>query len=282
VKNRLDKRNWKFSIPVCQKNEILESLVKSDSISLVYLEASSEVIQERVETAEKLNPGNRPLLYDGDTLDKIKLESLLQSRKANYEKSDIRIKTDETSAEVVADILNRLLKQETSGWKSGTIIPVDFGQGQVEHVIGNETLSNLASYLKTGFGTSQKIGLFVDQNVDEHFGVKLYKSFQDSGFEIEKFIVPSGETNKSFSCFEHYCNELSKSGFSRQDLLIAVGGGVTGDLVGLVASSYLRGVRLVHVPSTVVAQVDSAIGGKTGINLPFTDSSRAGISFRNC
>ena len=76
------------------------------------------------------------------------------------------------------------------------------------------------------------------------------------------------ETAKSMSTVEHICRELVHAGADRRALLVAVGGGVVGDVAGFAAATYLRGVRLVHVPTTLVAQVDSAIGGKTGVNLP--------------
>src|SRR4029077_4977782 len=76
------------------------------------------------------------------------------------------------------------------------------------------------------------------------------------------------EAAKSIATVEGICRRLTRAGADRRCVLVAVGGGVVGDVCGFVAASYLRGVRLVHVPTTLVAQVDSAIGGKTGVNLP--------------
>jgi len=81
-------------------------------------------------------------------------------------------------------------------------------------------------------------------------------------------LFPDGESAKTLSTLEKICRGLAAAGVDRRGMVIAVGGGVVGDVAGFAAASYLRGVRLVHIPTTLVAQVDSAIGGKTGINLP--------------
>jgi 3-dehydroquinate synthase len=81
-------------------------------------------------------------------------------------------------------------------------------------------------------------------------------------------LFDDAETKKSLRTVESLCRKLTRAGADRKSLIIAVGGGVVGDVAGFVAASYLRGVALVHVPTTLVAQVDSAIGGKTGVNLP--------------
>jgi 3-dehydroquinate synthase len=83
-----------------------------------------------------------------------------------------------------------------------------------------------------------------------------------------RVILDDRESAKRLATVEGICRELSRAGADRGSVLLAVGGGVVGDVVGFAAASYLRGVRLIHVPTTLVAQVDSAIGGKTGVNLP--------------
>jgi len=80
-------------------------------------------------------------------------------------------------------------------------------------------------------------------------------------------LFDDAETAKSLSTLDHLCRELHRAGADRGSLLVAVGGGVVGDVAGFVAASYLRGIRLIHVPTTLVAQIDSSIGGKTGVNL---------------
>jgi 3-dehydroquinate synthase len=81
------------------------------------------------------------------------------------------------------------------------------------------------------------------------------------------FIVAPGESSKSFSIYEKLTEDLARSGHQRTDLIIALGGGVVGDLAGFTASSYMRGVPFVQVPTSLLAQIDSSVGGKTGINI---------------
>ena len=90
----------------------------------------------------------------------------------------------------------------------------------------------------------------------------------DSGLDQQVFTVADGEEAKSLATVEQVCREMSQAGFTRSDVVVAVGGGVVTDLAGFVAAVYHRGVRYVSVATTLLAQVDAAVGGKTGVNLP--------------
>ena len=90
----------------------------------------------------------------------------------------------------------------------------------------------------------------------------------DTGLEQTVFNIADGESAKSLSEVERICSALASNGFTRDDIIVALGGGVVTDLAGFVASTYHRGVRYVSVPTTLLAQVDAAVGGKTGVNLP--------------
>ena len=93
-------------------------------------------------------------------------------------------------------------------------------------------------------------------------------ALQEGGVRVISASVPPGEGSKSFAQLERLTRLAAEAGLRRQDAVVALGGGVVGDLAGFVAASYQRGIRLVHVPTTLLAMVDSAIGGKTGIDLP--------------
>jgi len=102
----------------------------------------------------------------------------------------------------------------------------------------------------------------------EHWGAKIAKKAPDDKRRVGTILFDDSEASKRLETVEAIARALIQTGADRDATLIAVGGGVVGDVAGLVAATYLRGVRLVHVPTTLVAQVDSAIGGKTGVNLP--------------
>jgi 3-dehydroquinate synthase len=99
-----------------------------------------------------------------------------------------------------------------------------------------------------------------------HWGSRIERMLADA--RRATILIDDGETAKNLSTVERACSDLVRAGADRRALIVAVGGGVVGDVAGFVAASYARGIALIHVPTTVVAQVDSAIGGKTGVNLP--------------
>ncbi len=107
-----------------------------------------------------------------------------------------------------------------------------------------------------------------DDNVFPLYGDKLLKKLTDAGIQGESIVFPAGEETKSLSNFEKILFKLSEENFSRCDVLIALGGGVIGDLGGFAASCFKRGMELVQIPSSLLAMVDSSLGGKTGVNLP--------------
>jgi len=103
--------------------------------------------------------------------------------------------------------------------------------------------------------------------VRRKWGKKLMASLSSAGFSAQILEMPNGERHKRLATVEKLCEQLSLRGADRNSIIIAFGGGVVGDVAGLVASLYMRGVDLVQIPTTVLAQVDASIGGKTGVNL---------------
>ena len=113
-----------------------------------------------------------------------------------------------------------------------------------------------------------KLLLLTDENVAPLYGQTVHKALVEAGFTVSDYVIPAGEESKSTQQYLSVVSTLAREGFSRSDAIIALGGGVVGDLAGFCASSYLRGIPFVQIPTTLLACVDSSVGGKTAINLP--------------
>lgn len=115
--------------------------------------------------------------------------------------------------------------------------------------------------------SGDKIALVTDKNVDYYYGSKVLNSLKRSGFAVKKIVMEPGEETKSLRNADVLYNEFLDFNLSRADLVIALGGGVIGDLTGFASATYLRGVPFVQVPTSLLAQIDSSIGGKVGVDL---------------
>ena len=114
----------------------------------------------------------------------------------------------------------------------------------------------------------RRVGLISNKRVFDLYGREVVRSLKAAGFKTFEWLMPEGERYKSFRELEKAVTFLSENRFERNDLVVALGGGVVGDLAGFSAAVYLRGLSLVQVPTTLLSQIDSSVGGKTGINLP--------------
>ncbi len=113
-----------------------------------------------------------------------------------------------------------------------------------------------------------KIALITDENVDKFYGDIVKKSLEDNDFKVLKVVLKPGERSKSIESLMKLYNELLDFKLNRGNLIIALGGGVIGDLAGFCAATLLRGIQFVQVPTSLLAQIDSSIGGKVAIDLP--------------
>ena len=114
--------------------------------------------------------------------------------------------------------------------------------------------------------SQKKICICTDSNVDAIYGQEMEKLVSRYCGKTVKFVFPAGEENKNLNTVKDAYRFLIEEGFDRKDLLLALGGGVTGDLTGFVAATYLRGIEFIQIPTTLLAQADSSIGGKTGVD----------------
>lgn len=117
-------------------------------------------------------------------------------------------------------------------------------------------------------GRAEKILLVSDSNVYPLYGPAAEDSLVNSGFSVSRFVFSAGEEQKNGGTYLSLLSTLAEAGLTRTDLVVALGGGVVGDLAGFAAATYLRGIRFIQVPTTLLAAVDSSVGGKTAIDLP--------------
>jgi 3-dehydroquinate synthase len=145
-------------------------------------------------------------------------------------------------------------------------VTVDLGLRTYQVVIGKGLLRQAGPAIRNlGFGGHAVV--ITDEVVSQLYSEPLLASLMQAGFSCSQEIVPNGENSKSFSVAEKLCEALARNRVDRSGVIVALGGGVVGDLAGFVASIYARGIPYIQIATTVMAQVDSAVGGKTAINL---------------
>ncbi len=144
---------------------------------------------------------------------------------------------------------------------------VELGDRSYEIVIGQGILASLGERLKPVCAGS-RVAVLSNHTVWGLYGAQVRKSLTDAGFEPAEVVIPDGEEHKSLLWLEIIFGEFLKQGLDRTCTIVALGGGVVGDMAGYAAASFMRGIRYVQVPTTLLAQVDSSVGGKTGVNLP--------------
>lgn len=129
-------------------------------------------------------------------------------------------------------------------------------------------LFDRAHELLKSFTDKRKVCIVSDSNVFPLYGEKVENAVRAAGGEVFSLVVQAGEEAKSFANLEYLCREIITHDFTRSDVIIALGGGVVGDLTAFCASVVLRGVKLIQMPTTLLSQVDSSVGGKTAVNIP--------------
>ena len=215
-----------------------------DCETVVWLRARPETLVPRAITGS-----HRPLL---DTDPSGVLARLAAEREPLYaEVADVTVDVDGLApAQVVA------LVEETLGETTLRTLTVDLGPRSYPVVVGSGARHRLLEVLPVGARRAAVV-------TQDAVGVTV-----DAGVEQREFVMGDGEEAKCLETVEELCRGFSRFGLTRADVVVAVGGGVVTDTVGLVAALYHRGVAVIHVATTLLAQVDAAIGGKTGVNLP--------------
>jgi len=229
----------------------------------IWLKPSFDILLARVR-----KKSNRPLLKTADP--EQTLRRLLEERTRTYALADLTIESLDGSHDTVVDAILRRL-DATLG---KDVAPVQEARRKVEVPLGARAYSILI-----GPGVLDEAGaeiariapgvhcaIVTDARVAPLYLDRLSASLDQAGLRSTPIVCPPGEATKGYAEFARVCDALIEARIERRDIVIALGGGVIGDLAGFCAASLRRGVRLVQLPTTLLAQVDSSVGGKTGIN----------------
>lgn len=144
-------------------------------------------------------------------------------------------------------------------------VSVDLGARSYQVLVGNGLLGALGQHVQP-LGLGNKCAILTDTNTGALYAKAAQKSLQDAGFATEIITVPAGEDSKCMHVASDVCELMIAHRMDRSSFVVALGGGVVGDLAGFVAAIYYRGIPFVQIPTTIVSLVDSAVGGKTGVN----------------
>ncbi|HRQ90292.1 MAG TPA: 3-dehydroquinate synthase family protein, partial [Bacteroidia bacterium] len=148
-------------------------------------------------------------------------------------------------------------------------ISLQLANDRYEVLVGTGLIADTAALVAAHTGIrARKAAIVTDSNVAPLYADTVLASLSDAGIEAVLITVPAGEASKSMERVTEVCREMLRAGLDRKSFLVALGGGVVGDLAGFAAAIFQRGIPCIQIPTTIVSQVDSSVGGKTGVNTP--------------
>ena len=248
----------------------------------IWLKADADVLLRRV----RKRP-NRPLLHTRDP--EQTLRELIEARYPVYALADFCLISREgphdSMVEAVMNTLERGLETlprlqhaprepamipasplgEASVAASHTCVPVELGSRRYDILIGEGLLAEAGARIAR-IAPKAACAIVTDETVARHHLPALEASLEAAGIRHARIVVAAGEASKCWATFARVCDEIIAARMERGDLVVALGGGVVGDLAGFAAAAIRRGMRFVQIPTTLLAQVDSSVGGKTAIN----------------
>ncbi|HEY8194353.1 MAG TPA: 3-dehydroquinate synthase [Hyphomicrobium sp.] len=237
--------------------------VRENGIS-IWLHADLPVLMRRV-----MKRDTRPLLREGNP--EATMRKLIEARYPIYAEADMTVESrDEPHDLAVSEIVNRLAAVPVTPAQAPSpsrSVRVELGERAYDVLIASGLLGDTGALIKSRLG-AVKCGIVTDENVARHHLATLEESLKSEGLFAGSIIMKPGEATKSFRDLTTLSERLLELGLERGDLVLPFGGGVIGDLAGFAAGILRRGIRFVQIPTSLLAQVDSSVGGKTGINTP--------------
>ena len=221
--------------------------------TVLFLDCSVDLLRDRVAR----QPGTRPLLNGSADDPTKKIEALMARRAEHYASFGRRVRVADDEQERMLAEAEILL---------GTF-RIESGDVPSDVVVGTDLLDTLGEAAKAR-GLVRRAVVVCDANTDPLYGARVARSLESAGVAAERVVIPAGEETKTLDTVQEIWRAFQRAGLGRDDFAVAVGGGVTGDMTGFAAATWMRGMRWVNVPTTLLSMVDASTGGKTGCDLP--------------
>lgn len=240
-------------------------LLRSSGTLVITLDAGPDTIVARLraQQAAQGETAERPMLAGDDPAARIR--ALKAERQAWYDRADLTLVVENVSPESVADEIAQVVALQ-DGQPLQIRLRADSADSLIR--IRSGALDDAGTWLRERWPKARRTWIVTDANVAPHHLSRTTTILEQAGFAVASHVVAAGESSKSLATSADLYDWMLGSGIERGDVVVALGGGVVGDLAGYVAATVLRGVGLVQVPTTLLSAVDSSVGGKTGINHP--------------
>ncbi|MCO5215034.1 MAG: 3-dehydroquinate synthase [Thermomicrobiales bacterium] len=244
-------------------NDIARLAIRDSATTLsAWLTATPEVLLARVQAhADETRTTDRPMLAADDQLERMR--SLIEQRAGYYGLADITIPVGKRSAERTAADLVELVNL-ANGRPSEVILRTDSAESSIR--VGQVVADTVAEVVSDRWPKAQAVWVGVDARMAAANQEYLDALAESLAVPVHVYDIPAGETSKSLERYGEILDWMLTNGVRRSDVVIALGGGVVGDLMGFAAATVLRGIGLIQIPTTLLSMVDSSVGGKTGIN----------------
>ncbi|MGD0115788.1 MAG: 3-dehydroquinate synthase [Dehalococcoidia bacterium] len=248
---------------------------------VVCLEARPETILSRLQQPGDREESERPLLRGDDPLGRIL--RLKAQRQPLYALADFTVHTDDLTPELVAEEVVRAWRRlaERPNYDASRLAGTAASRGDEADLVCVVTTDTARYPVFAGWGISDRVGeklresglsdvvyVIMDSNVQPHYGRLVTDILSASGFAVRTHVVPAGEASKTLECASRIYDWLAANRAERGQAVLALGGGVIGDLAGFAAATYLRGLPLVQMPTSLLAMVDASVGGKVAVDRP--------------
>jgi shikimate kinase / 3-dehydroquinate synthase len=238
-------------------------LIGSKGTLVITLDASPETLLARLQrqAADEGAAVERPLLAGADPLARIR--ELKSARQSAYDRAHLTVSSDSCSIDEVAKEIEDVARLAEG---QPLIVRLDAASATSEIRVGSGAIERIGGWVRERWPQARRAWIVTDGNVGPLHAAATEEQLRASGFAVSTRAVAPGEGSKSLTTASELYDWLLGGGVERGDVIVALGGGVVGDLAGFVAATVLRGVGLVQVPTSLLAMVDSSVGGKTGIN----------------